>query len=433
MILGIVEKSPLLCAACQGMTQSGSSSASASAAIGVLSAPSASARRAAARTTWLLDIAVRSGDLAVRFVLGGRSSPVPGCAEAAALEATLHKDVVVVDTSDCRIWHSAAKVHAWFKHALDAFPQAEWLGKSEDDTLPWPSAVLADLVQLSADVEYYGVMAWQGSCSMNGQVNTDCAGCFGGPLVNGQSVCRPAVCHGKLPRCCQVGCPRTVRMAPFAIGAIDLRRRRLARTVADCAYADRFFARVSAHGDQTGAMCSTTDGAQGHVLGECVRGNLVLADAGSARMADGTLCRRATGRCAQGSVAWLHPLKRHDTTSWNATWAALALQTAYAPLPIVQARVSALGPASRPQSRAPLLQHVRDYFGRAMVGNATVAATWVEREQYVNAALAPRARPGGRTSSAATSTSQSTARAPGARRRLRSETLWARNCSRHWT
>ena len=140
-------------------------------ALGVITAPDAHKRRSGARATWLRDPAVLTGRVAVRFVLGGggaRSASDDGdaaCRESVRAEAAAHPaDTLLVDARDCHIWHSPAKVHAWFKAALRLFPSTAWLGKTEDDALPWPSAVVADLETLSPRVQYYGLMAWQGSC-----------------------------------------------------------------------------------------------------------------------------------------------------------------------------------------------------------------------------------------------------------------------------
>ena len=95
-------------------------------AVGVMVVPSNAAYRAAARQTWLND-AVRHAT--TRFVAGD----VP-CAHAALdREAELHGDVVFVQSDDCKKWHSPAKIHAWYTHALGAYPQALWIAKMEDD------------------------------------------------------------------------------------------------------------------------------------------------------------------------------------------------------------------------------------------------------------------------------------------------------------
>ena len=236
------------------------------------------------RGSWLRDVAVLEGKVAYRFVLGyDRSSALSQSAAAIACQklssaasAASPHDVVLVDAPDCHMWHSPAKVHAWFKYALHAFPLTHWLGKSEEDTMIWPSALLVDMSWLPPEVQYYGIMGWQGSCrSKHASARSaaahdgkrggeeimaravsdasqplaappECTGCYGHPIAEGISLCRAATCrpggaqtNGR--RCCQVGCPKTVRMSPFAVGALDVRSRSLAAAVAKCAYADRYF------------------------------------------------------------------------------------------------------------------------------------------------------------------------------------------------
>lgn len=432
-------------------------------ALGVLSAPRASIRRAAARNTWLRDAAVLSGRVAVRFVLGSLGSSngakiSDACAEAAAAAAASHGDVLLVATLDCQLWHSPAKVHAWFHAALEAYPHTPWLGKTEDDALPWPTAILVDVGALSPAVDYYGIMSWQGSCRMHGGHDVDCAGCYGGPLSIGVSICRPATCravHASLvapsgrKQCCQVGCPRAVRMTPFALGALDLRRRTLASTVDQCEYAAAYFSAVSAHGERRHAMCTTTDGAQGHVIGECVK-SLTLADAGSRRLLDGSLCRPGGGRCASGSVAVLHPLKRVDSASWGPSWRALSQQREYTPSPLYEAALPNL--AARPNAGAvPRLQLLSERFGPFGLeahGNGSLAHAWAMREQYAHSVTSRSRRvPAGRALAGSAGARVSVVDRPGALaaamrpreammplrgRRLKSEPAWAINCSRLW-
>ena len=220
-----------------------------------------------ARNTWFTDSAVRCGRVVARFVIGAADR---ACVSS-AMDST-SADIVLVDTPDCSMWHSAQKVHAWMKLALTMFPSTPWLAKTEDDALLWPTSILVDLAALSEGTLYYGPMHWQGSCRSRGTPTLDCSGCYGGALIHGAMICRPSLCRAsKAPsaeRCCQVGCPKATRMTPFAMGALDVRHRRLASAVASCPYADAFFATLASHSRALDAMCMTTDGAQGHVLGE---------------------------------------------------------------------------------------------------------------------------------------------------------------------
>ena len=421
-------------------------------ALGVLSAPSSAARREAARDTWFRDSAILSGRVVVRFVLGslGSSSSSTGnndCARAAAAEAAAHTDVMLVRTTDCRMWFSPAKVHEWFRAALVAYPHTPWLGKTEDDALLWPTALLVDLAALAPSIELYGVMGWQGSCRMRGGHHVDCAGCYGGGLAMGVSLCRPAMCRAAHTmsaaagrRCCQVGCPRSVRMTPFALGALDVRRRRLASAVAACTYAADYFTALSAHGEAHGAMCVSTDGAQGHAIGECVD-SLTLADAGSRRLLDGSQCRLGSGRCAAGSVSLLHPLKRADAASWRASWRALSTQQLYAPPPLYEAALPSLAPHTR-TAGIPQLQLLTERFGsfgREAHGNGSLEHAWAERVEYARGVIARSSRarrtstPAGGRALVGNAGGGGDGRAWWQHgRRLKSEPVWSTNCSHLW-
>ena len=477
-------------------------------ALGVITAPDAHKRRSGARATWLRDPAVLTGRVAVRFVLGGggaRSASDDGdaaCRESVRAEAAAHPaDTLLVDARDCHIWHSPAKVHAWFKAALRLFPSTAWLGKTEDDALPWPSAVVADLETLSPRVQYYGLMAWQGSCrggwAAHGDGDGDggattaaaaeeaaaaaqeaadllatnrhsapleCMGCFGGLFSGGPSVCRATTCRNAPSgrRCCQLGCPNAVRMAPFAVGPLEVRTRALAASVAACAYADAYFARLTATGAARGALCSTTDGSQGHAIAECLpkrgRGggaaaSLVVADAGHGRLLDGGgSCRMGVGRCALQQAVMLHPLKRSDLIAWNSSWRTLTGggggqlggaqargggqlgatdHVFYHPQPIHEATVSHLAPAALPMARPPAQQLL------SPAGAPDLARAWTSRAQYLNG-IFQRRRPNPSPTSGARAAAASEAEAPQRprqpkRRRLRSVGIEARNCTFVWS
>ena len=257
------------------------------------------------------------------------------------------------------MWRTPEKTHAWFKAALVAFPSAAWIGKTEDDAIIWPSALLTDLAAVSTSTDWYGQMHWQGSCRhQHVTAMADCSGCYGGALQQGPSICRPVWCKGKgSSRCCQLGCPHAARMTPFALGALDVRRRSFAAAIAHCAYAERFFRSVSEHSVSLASMCATTDGSQGHAVGECVE-NVRMADA-TARHIDGTRACAWHGdrRCAEGQVAVLHPLKKSRLASWNSSWHRMTQQHTYSPSPLLEAEV--VSPTGTTLPRLTFLRELR--------------------------------------------------------------------------
>ena len=490
-------------------------------ALGVLSAPAAHARRHAARGSWLQDPAVIDGRVAVRFVLGYMLSTDghggPQTAEHAACRALCvaardsSSDTVLVDAPDCKMWHSPAKVHAWFKHALQAFPATPWIGKTEEDAMLWPTALVVDLASLPSGVLYYGIMGWQGSCrsgaasaaavaanaaaaqraldagvahgSGASAAPVECSGCYGHPVSDGIGLCRSATCRAAGPgspinrRCCQVGCPKSVRMAPFAVGALDVRSRALASDVARCAYADYYFALISRVSSARGIMCTTTDGAQGHAIGECHAPmsspqGMLMADAGRSRLTDGVACRRrpaaaratgggglgyGTGRtCGDGLAQIVHPLKLSNALAWNETWLALtrhsapgiASASAGGALPLVSFAVS-----SRGDARPPMLRLEAEINGLAGANGKSIGVAWGTREEQTRKVVRWH------TAWVYNKTGQSRTRGDGSgageggalarqaalmarqsggarlrvqRRRLREAPLWSLNCSRFW-
>lgn len=179
----------------------------------------------------------------------------------------------------------------------------------------WPTVILADLAAVSPSTEWYGQMHWQGPCLFGfASSMSDCAGCYGGAMWQGPAMCRPAWCQGEADKkCCQLGCAHTGRMALFALGALDVRRRPFAAAIASCAYADRYFSQVSAHSASLNTMCVTTDGSQGHAVGECV-GSVRVADATSRHQVGTRGCdQRAASRCALGrSPCFIHRRRKHE-------------------------------------------------------------------------------------------------------------------------
>lgn len=324
-------------------------------AIGVISDPRAGLIREAARASWFRDPAVLTGQTWVRFVLGD----VPCAKDAASDEAREFGDISFVDAQDCKKWHSAGKVHAWYKHALEK-TAAPWLAKMEDDGMLRVSALLHDLGRLR-HAEYYGVLRWGSSCIRRADGDECPPSCFAGDFEGRQrSACRVprfkaarwSGCRWSAwePRtkCCDDACAAPDRMvsAPFACGPLDVRSRVLARRLAGCAAADRLFRAAATESERGAAMCISTDGAQGAALTLChARHELRLADATDARFEMGH-CHDC-GRCGRGSVLLHHPLKepglrRHESKaqrrervldSWATRWRAITRHQ-YTPPPL---------------------------------------------------------------------------------------------------
>lgn len=208
-----------------------------------------------------------------------------------------------------------------------------------------------------------------------------------------------------------MSCPNSVRMTPFAVGPLDARRRDLAEAVARCAYARRYFARLSPRGDAEGAMCGTTDGAQGHAIGECVS-RLAVAD-GTARRIHTGHCVPGSGRCSEraGSPIAVHPLKKRDLPYWNASWHTLT-RFGYAPAPLVESIVDLIGPTRPVPTVPPRVKFVSERHGHANVfGDGTPTAdVWKQRLRRGGERAA--ARPAGR--------------------RLATPVRTSRNCSAFW-
>lgn len=295
-------------------------------ALGIMVVPSNGAMRRAARATWLADAAEHA---AVRFVAGD----VPCARSALEAEAERFGDVAFVESDDCKKWHSPAKVHAWYIHALARWPKAVWIAKMEDDGLLWTSALARELATVRErgpnHAWYVGMMQWQGGCTLNeerrpagapsgpaggtavaaaGAEYQGCAGCWGGWYRGGAPA--PAAC-APMWRKSWVGsvvqgtpsCPQ-FRLAPFACGPFEARSRPLAQAVARCAYAGRYFAAMSRRGDLKKDWCVSADGAQGHALGHCVR-SVRIADLGPHRQ------KYATPKQLNESheVLIVHPIK----------------------------------------------------------------------------------------------------------------------------
>ena len=295
--------------------------------LGVMTAPAAKQNRRNLRELSHSEPG-RRGARAV-FVLGDCACARNGT----VMEAAHHRDIVYVKSDDCRPWHRAPKVFAWFQFAVRRWPRASWYGKSEDDGMTRLSSLMRDLRALdSTEPWYYGIMQLTASCSFRetcpdapgsaGSADWSgcCGGCFAGSLSPYPSDRNG--CHGKLrasskegkrscelPRCRPTG-PGGGRLrgphcadaptVPFAVGPIEVRpfdkhahiscalvppihppiypsshlsmevrSRPLAVETAGCAHAQRYMASLSRRGDLLRQDCASMDGAQAYTLSMC--------------------------------------------------------------------------------------------------------------------------------------------------------------------
>ena len=308
--------------------------------LGVMTAPGSKRNRQNVRE--FSRTSNRAKHLHVRFVLGDTA-----CARLPTLvEAALHNDFAFVNSSDCHSWHRAAKVHAWYRYALDRWPQAHWIGKSEDDGMLRIAALQRDLGALdSRDSWYYGIMAWVGLCAFDescadrdGPAACCMGGCFAGglqPHPAERSACMDGQC--RLPRCQPRTEPRghrcaRVLSAPFAIGPVEVRSAVLARMIAGCQVAHRYMDSLSAAGDAVRRDCSSMDGNQGLPLIHCAP-RLRLADATWRRMSyPHSAIRNSQGRNSS-VLGWTHPAKGMSPEAVRRLWAAYA-SLPYRPAPL---------------------------------------------------------------------------------------------------
>ena len=152
------------------------------------------------------------------------------------------------------------------------------------------------------------------------------------------------------PLCCRA----RVADAPFAPGPLEVRSAHLASIVAGCPYADEYFASLVARGVLISDECASTDGSQGHAIGECAAeqlgGTLVVADADPRRQAHASsstfaLLRRTANKSAAGlqmhgrrgaavasELTIVHPIKAdRNAETWTTLWSLLARQSFGAP------------------------------------------------------------------------------------------------------
>ena len=271
--------------------------------VGVMTAPLINARNRRLIRRTMFEALLTHRAIRAAFVVGD----VP-CARRAMLEeSNTHRDVVWINATDCHKAYGAEKVHAWYRHALHAWPSTPWLAKAEDDGLVMLPAVLRDLRSLDASkLTWYGVMGWVGSCTLGtgcsvelgraaaGKTQTDrgfvgcCGGCFGG-LWQGRRVpkgpCVPGSKEtGPFPKAVGgAACP-SVAVSPFPMGPIEVRSRGLAAAVGRCGYARDYFAAMSTRGGAIQNECASMDGAQGHAAAHCLQSPLTLADATFGRL-----------------------------------------------------------------------------------------------------------------------------------------------------
>ena len=134
-------------------------------------------------------------------------------------------------------------------------------------------------------------------------------------------------------------CPEVV-IAPFAIGPIEVRSRPLARQIADCEFADRYFASLSRRGDALRGDCAAGDAVQAQALTMC---------APSVRLADATW-RRMSYTASAMSKGYQDYVRRQGNTTLGVV----------APCEVLQAgaRSRALGTPSR-TCRTPHRRYTR--------------------------------------------------------------------------
>ena len=268
--------------------------------------PSAAMRhRASARQTWLKEL---SSDIVARFVL-----PVPPTsattnkyrrrprrrldsqneqhidpthvAQELAKESAVHRDLLGLPLPITAAAAAAAAerqprplqlcrchelVHAWFAHAVESWPNARFVAKTEDDIFISLPALRFELARLPhADgLLWWGLMAWTG----NGDLDHLRDGCWGGQFEDDPTLSAKAV-HATLSK--ERGCPVGARpMAPAPTHEIEVRGISLAHSIAACDFPRRWLA---AMGD--GKCPNDCAAVQGLWLTRCVSRNVTLAHA----------------------------------------------------------------------------------------------------------------------------------------------------------
>lgn len=244
-------------------------------------------RRAAARKTWVAH-ALAEADTTVRFVYEvapphgppGRRRMLSLASVQSELdsEAERHHDMLGLtlgrNSSACVL---AELTHAWFAHALRAWPSARYYAKTEDDVYVQVGLLRFDLARLSAPLVWAGLFAWTGSGD-----ESHYAGCWGGSFEDDPRF-SPKIERGLLSK--ERGCPlgaKTLKPAPTH--EIDVRSRGVASALAACSYPALWLGtQPRRHGGGRGrarsANVCTNDyaGVQGHWLSRCADEPITLA------------------------------------------------------------------------------------------------------------------------------------------------------------
>ena len=337
--------------------------------LGVMTHPARWDLRQAARNSWFVSNpypeSTRGTATVARFVIGnGGTTCSKEQLDEAAKEHQQHGDLTFVAAPDCHKGFGAEKVHAWYVHALAAWPGAVWYGKMEDDGILWAASLVRLLEAVPAHVVYVGYLQWQSSCELNLErmPNSDeeqpCAGCWGGYFSHTSGSGDP----GRRYPCARVNsygtflsprspqCP-SLYQSPFACGPLEVRRRRLAQHVARCSYANSYFSAMSRRSltiNRTALapqfqhevpICATTDGAQGHALGRCaIDDRLEVLDL-SVRTQKYYVEMPRNG---SPGVLIVHPLKFAHERQWRDFWHRLTATTPFEPTGTATATVSRL-------------------------------------------------------------------------------------------
>ena len=215
-----------------------------------------------------------------------RTSPRAGRARAThatsctALRAPPGPDCDIV----CSLVDCDAQKHVWFKFALRRWPHVPWFGKVEDDAVYRVSSVLRESALDHREPWYYGILAFGGSCTFQEECpgGASAAGCCGRCFA--KALCAVPAAGGApvraaraWPHCAvdydgsrahprQRAVPEVV-IAPFAIGPIEVRAP-LARQIADCSHADKYFGADAAR-RRAARRCAAGDAVQAQALAMC--------------------------------------------------------------------------------------------------------------------------------------------------------------------
>ena len=234
-----------------------------------------------AQRTWLSPAMAAHGDIVCRFV---RAAAVEEEEGGKAVQRRRRRRLALPTTVDPAAPHVALQLpsrasscgcasltHAWFAHALTAWPGARFVGKTEDDIMISLPALNFELSRLLGSDRplWYGLMAWTG----NGDIGQPRVGCWGGgfeddPVLSAKGV---RVTLGK-----ERACPDGARpIAPAPMHEIDVRSASLAKSLAGCEYPRRWLEAMG-----SGRRCPNDCAAvQGLWLTHCLSRNVTLAHA----------------------------------------------------------------------------------------------------------------------------------------------------------